>query len=120
MDKVFIGTDIVEIRRIDAILNKNSIRFLNRIYTKNEQSYCNSNANPSMHFAGRFAAKEAVKKALLSSGFLESIPLISIEISREINGEPIVNTKLRDGWRCKVSISHTKDYAVAFSIYHLG
>ena len=117
MDKIFIGTDIVDINRISSIIKKKGNNFLNRIFTESERSYCDSNINPNIHYAGRFAAKEAVKKALLSSGILDPRPLISIEIARKRNGEPIVNTKLKQGWNCKVSISHTSDFAIAFSIY---
>tara|TARA_B100001250_G_scaffold398550_1_gene406912 strand:+ start:564 stop:926 length:363 start_codon:yes stop_codon:yes gene_type:complete len=117
MDKFFIGTDIVDINRISLIIKKSGNNFLNRIFTESERLYCDSNINPNIHYAGRFAAKEAVKKALLSSGSVDSISLISIEINRKRNGEPIVNTKLKKGWNCKVSISHTPNFAIAFSIY---
>jgi holo-[acyl-carrier protein] synthase len=112
----FIGIDLVEIKRINSIIDKSGNTFLNRIYTKTEQEYCNSNANPSIHFAGRFAAKEAVKKSILSSGIKESISLKSIEIDRKKNGEPYISKVFKNGWLIKVSISHTDDYATAFAI----
>ena len=120
MDKIFIGTDLVDIKRISSIISNKGEIFVNRIYTKSEQLYCNSGSNPNIHYAGRFAAKEAVKKALLSSGILDPIPLLSIEILRKDSGEPYVKTKLKDGWKCKVSISHTDTHALAFSIYNFG
>ena len=113
----FIGIDLVEIKRINSIIDKSGDTFLDRIYTETEQEYCNSNSDPSIHYAGRFAAKEAAKKALMSSGIKESISLKSIEIDRKKNGEPIINTIFKYGWILKVSISHTDDYATAFVIY---
>ena len=113
----FIGIDLVEIKRINSIIEKNGDNFLNRVYTKTEQKYCNSNANPSIHYAGRFAAKEAVKKAIMSSGIKKIIPLKLIEIDRKKNGEPFISRVFNDGWLLKVSISHTDDYATAFAIY---
>ena len=113
----FIGIDLVEIKRINSIIDKSGDTFLDRIFTRTEQDYCNSNSNPNMHYAGRFAAKEAAKKALMSSGIKESISLKSIEIDRKKNGEPIINTIFKYGWILKVSISHTDDYATAFVIY---
>ena len=113
----FIGIDLVKIKRINSIIEKNGNTFLNRIFTRTEQDYCNSNSEPSIHYAGRFAAKEAAKKALMSSGINGSISLKSIEIHRKKNGEPIINTIFRYGWTLKVSISHTDDYATAFVVY---
>ena len=113
----FIGIDLVKVKRINSIIERNGNTFLNRIFTITEQDYCNSNSNPSIHYAGRFAAKEAAKKALMSSGIKESISLKSIEIERKKNGEPIINTIFKYGWILKVSISHTDDYATAFVIY---
>ena len=90
MIELSIGVDIVSIDRMKNILNSNKgIRFKHRIFTKSEIFYCQNRANSSHHFAGRFAAKEAVKKALLASGE-ENIPLSGIEIIRQDNGPPEV------------------------------
>ena len=112
----FIGIDLVKIKRINSIIEKNGNTFLNRIFTKTEQDYCNSNLDPSIHYAGRFAAKEAAKKALMSSGIKKIISLKSIEIDRKKNGEPVINIIFKHGWILKVSISHTDDYATALVI----
>jgi holo-[acyl-carrier protein] synthase len=114
----FIGIDLVEITRINSIIQKSGKAFLNKIYTKSEQNYCDSNVNPSIHYAGRFAAKEAVKKALMSSGIHNAIPLKSIEVQRKKNGEPFISKVFQYGWLLKVSISHTNNYATAFAIYY--
>ena len=80
---IYVGTDIVTISRIDKLIRENGERFLERVYTKNEQNICNSKANPKIHYSGKFAAKEAVKKALLSSKSIQSISLKSIEIQND-------------------------------------
>ena len=65
MPDIFIGTDLEDISRIRSAIEKNGEKFLNRIYTREEQTYCQSKADPAMHFAGRFCAKEAMIKALM-------------------------------------------------------
>ena len=63
--KIFgIGTDIVNIKRIDLALKKNGKKFKNRIFSKKEIKYCEDKKYPSSYFAKRFAAKEAFSKAL--------------------------------------------------------
>ena len=59
-----IGTDICDIRRIEQSIEKFGKRFLNKTFTLAEQTYCESKARPAMSYAKRFAAKEAVAKAL--------------------------------------------------------
>lgn len=110
----FIGTDIVSVSRIAEILKKESDSFTARIFSEEEITYCSERKNPAVHFAGRFAAKEALKKAMLSQNPEAVISLKSIAISRSDSGEPIVHC---DGLSdCKVSISHTEEFAIAFAI----
>lgn len=113
-----IGTDIIEIERIAKSAKKQS--FLDRIFTKREQClFHGSNYNT---LAGNFAAKEAVAKAL-GTGFSMCAP-IEIEVLRAEKGKPYVilygNAKeIYDGIQgCNiaVSISHSKDNAVAFAV----
>jgi len=59
-----IGTDICDIRRIEELMGKFRSRFLEKTFTADEQAYCESKARPAMSYAKRFAAKEAVAKAL--------------------------------------------------------
>lgn len=117
MTDFFIGTDLVDVARIRSAINETGDRFLNRIYTKTEQDYCQSKANPEIHFSGRFAAKEAVMKALKSSGMNDPIPFSSIEIRSADNGEPVVILEIKHQGHCRVSISHTESHAIAFAIY---
>ncbi len=81
---IFVGTDIVEVSRIRKMIDSKGDRFLSHIYDKIEVEYCSARVNPALHYAGRFSAKEAVKKALLSSGLFDYILLKDIVISRDI------------------------------------
>ena len=114
----FIGTDIVSVVRIEKIIQKHSQRFKERTYTSIEIKYCDSKAAPPVHFAGRFAAKEAIKKALLSSGIVLNIDFAAIEILPSESGSPEVqlNHPQLDQITCKVSISHTVETAIAFAL----
>ena len=87
----------------------------------NEISFCDGKPNPSIHFAGRFAAKEAVKKALLSSNKHKNISLRNIEIHNKHDGCPIVIIR-NDNYssiNINVSISHTDHYASATAIFEI-
>ena len=118
MPDYFIGTDIISVVRIEKIIQQHSKRFKKRTYTPIEIKYCNSKAVPPIHYAGRFAAKEAIKKALLSSGIISNIDFAAIEILSSESGAPEVqlNHPLLDKISCKVSISHTNDTAIAFAL----
>ena len=79
--KIFgIGTDIVNIKRMDHSLKRKGLSFLNRIFTKKEISYCKNKKNSSAFYAKRFAAKEAFSKAL-GTGIRNGINFKDIEIS---------------------------------------
>lgn len=120
MDSISIGVDIVSIKRISKNIDE---RFINRVYTKDEKSYCKDKENNSHYFAGRLAGKEAVSKALKMS-WEGGINWRDIEIINEENGIPRVvlhgeakrvadERKIRN---IKLSISHEKEYAVAFAV----
>ena len=109
-----IGVDIEDIERFK---NK-SQRFLDRIYTKNEQEYCFSKSYPESHFAVRFCAKEAVIKALNSMG-INHPQLNQIEIFHDENKCPKIKlpgNKEYDNLKVEVSLSHDKTKAIAFVI----
>ena len=118
---IYIGTDIIKISRINKIIENNGQRFLSRIFTNSEQSICNAKASPSISYGGKYAAKEAVKKALLSSNLLKNISLNNIEIQNMIDGVPKVY--LNDSKRCseniQISISHENEYAIATAILEI-
>ena len=76
------GVDIVEVARVDRLLEKHSPRFEEKIFTPDEILYCRSKAEPGIHFAARFAAKEAVMKCL-GTGMDKGIAFSDIEVSGE-------------------------------------
>ena len=117
LPKIFIGTDIVEVDRINKLLLKTGELFKNRVFTTLEQKYCDSKSSPSIHYAGRFAAKESIIKAVKSSGYKNPIPFKDIEILSAYSGAPIVNLHSKLEYECKVSISHTESHATASAIY---
>ena len=116
---IFVGTDIVDIYRIRKIINEKGERFISRIYDDIEISYCSSQLDPSVHYAGRFSAKEAIKKALLSSGIFNSIQLKNIVIQRNQMGAPkvILPVEILDKGSISVSISHSNTSATATAIF---
>ena len=122
MSEYFIGTDIVSVSRIEKILQQYSDRFKKHVFTDKEKSYCDLKSNPAIHYAGRFAAKEAVKKALYSSSIINSIDFADIDIMPGASGAPQVklsNTDL-DNVLVKISISHTDEFATAFALITLS
>ena len=118
---IFVGTDIVPISRIDKMIQDKGKIFLNHVFSEMEQNLCNDKSSPPIHYSGKFAAKEAVKKAILSSKSIPTVPLRSIEINNDTDGAPLVQidkNKL-DYENLKVSISHAGDYAIATAILEL-
>ena len=120
MIDLLIGVDIVSIERMGNILNsQKGTRFKQRIFTGSEITHCqNRGGNASHHFAGRFAAKEAVKKAILSKGDNQSPWFKKIEILSRQDGAPIVRLpKLyQSNYHCECSISHDGNNAIAFAL----
>ena len=91
--KIFgLGTDIVNINRMEHSLKKNGFSFKNRIFSKKEISYCEKKKDSSAFYAKRFAAKEAFSKAL-GTGIRKGVNLKSIEISNNIHGKPSILLK---------------------------
>ncbi len=118
------GIDIVETARVAKMLEDHDERFLKRCFTEGEQSYCASNpARQAEHYAGRFAAKEAILK-VLGTGWSNGIAWTEAEVVREPSGRPSVRLHGRcaqvaadlgiTGWH--LSISHTGSYATASAI----
>ena len=118
MIDVFIGADIEDISRINSSLNNYGERFKSKIFTNKEKKYCESKSYPPMHYAGRFCAKEAVLKAIRSSGLKRHVQLNQIEILADKNTGPNVNLLFKAPGKCKVSISHNKTHAIAFAVYY--
>ena len=94
-----IGNDIIEIKRVRKAIKEHGQPFLDRVYTKKEQEYCLSQKDPYPRFAGRFAAKEAIVKAL-GWGFGKEISWKDIDIGADAKGNPksIFPMKLKHNW----------------------
>ena len=116
MSDLYIGTDIVDVQRIKTSIDNHSAKFINKVFSPEEQDYCNSKSSPEIHYAGRFAAKEAIIKAIKSSGFDHTLSLKDIKIINHSDGAPFVVLNFDYKGDVKVSISHTEMYAVAFAI----
>ena len=106
-----IGLDIVEISRIRRLALKTP-RFLKRVFTAEEIAYCKGKSKPWQHFAVRFAAKEAVWKALGERG----LGLRDISVSRSERGKPGVLLRGKPARGLRLSLSHSESYAVAVVI----
>ena len=87
-----IGTDIVNIKRMEHSLKKHGFSFKNRIFSKKEISYCEKKKNSSSFYAKRFAAKEAFTKAL-GTGIRKGVNLKNIEITNNVCGKPLILLK---------------------------
>jgi holo-[acyl-carrier protein] synthase len=116
---VGIGVDLVKIDRIDKA-GKNHPGFLERVFTEQEREYCSRQKFPAQHYAGRFAAKEAVLKAI-GTGWSAGVKWTDIEVLHGEGGGPIVNISgrvkdlmdLRGVKQIHLSYSHDEGYAVA-------
>lgn len=118
-----IGIDIIEIDRIKKSVNQFGERFLNKIYTEVELEYSLAKPSKYQHLAARFAAKEAVAKAL--SGIKENgFNWKDIEIYNKDNGMPVVKLygdlkkSIEKGMELKISMSHSDNYVTCFAILH--
>lgn len=116
--KISCGTDIIEIERIKDSIEETNNKFLNRVYTKKEIEYCESKkAQRYQHYAARFAAKEAVFKAI--SVKLEdkySICWKDIEIINDSQGRPSITLQgniQKNIEQIDITLSHCKEYATA-------
>lgn len=122
-DKVIgIGTDIVECQRIAAMIEKHGNIFLHRVFTEQEIAYCSRNKAATQHYAGRWAAKEAILKAI-GTGWARGIQWTDIEVLNEPGGRPSVHLHNAAIDVCHsigvshvlISISHTQDLAIAYA-----
>ncbi len=114
------GIDMVEIRRIQHSMDRYGRRFLDRIFTGDEQAYCLRKRNSAESFAARFAAKEAGAKAL-GTGISYGVNWLEIEVVREASGRPSLRfhgraaeIAARVGYRrAALSLTHTAELAAA-------
>lgn len=116
-----LGNDIIEIDRVRKAHEEHGSSFLNRLFTKKEQEYCFKQQDPFPRFAGRFAAKEAIVKAL-GCGIGDQVAWHDMEILGDEKGKPIVHFsgELKARFHnpsIHVAISHCKEYATAVAIW---
>ena len=117
------GVDVVDIERINAMIERHGEHFLHRCFTAGESDYCRENRDFATHFAGRFAAKEAIVKAL-GTGFRGRIAWTDMEILPDSKGKPVLRLTGHTAalaqqagitaWH--ISISHTAHVAFASAI----
>ena len=120
---VGVGIDLVEIERIETAYKKFGAKFLERLLTPEEATYCLSHKNPGPYIAARFAAKEAVSKAF-GTGIGRSIGWKNIEVRHKESGQPYIsfNGKAMELFTTvkanviHLSLSHTNSNAVAVAI----
>jgi holo-[acyl-carrier protein] synthase len=112
-----IGTDIIEVDRIAENIESHGQRFLDRIFTPNEQEYCNQYRQPARHYAARWAAKEAVVKAF-GTGFGKTASHLDVEVINDPRGKPEIrladhlNEEFHNP-QLLITLSHCDAYATA-------
>jgi holo-[acyl-carrier protein] synthase len=123
MSIIGVGVDIVECLRIAQMIERHGELFITRVYTDDEIEYCSARKAATQHYAGRWAAKEAVLKAL-GTGWRRGIAWRDIEIRNDRRGAPLVHLggAARDvmidaGIReIHVTISHCRSHAIAYVV----
>jgi holo-[acyl-carrier protein] synthase len=114
------GIDITEVPRIAEAIQRHGDRFLRRIFTEGEISYCDSKANRVERYAARFAAKEAAMKAL-GTGWNHGVRWRDVEVCRQPGGRPTIAFHGRaaefaeklGAVHSALSLSHTAEQAIA-------
>jgi holo-[acyl-carrier protein] synthase len=123
MEIVGIGTDIVECLRIGRMIEQYGELFLTRVFTAREIRYCQGRKHATEHFAGRWAAKEAILKCL-GTGWRRGLCLTELEVRNDVHGKPRVHMcgaakdqaqqlRISD---ILLSISHCRAYATAYAL----
>jgi holo-[acyl-carrier protein] synthase len=118
-----LGTDLIEIERIQASMDRFGERFLERVFTVGEIAYCMRKKQPAESLAARFAAKEAGAKAL-GTGISHGVSWKEIEVTREMGQRPMLHFRGRAGElaeamgvrRVQLSLSHGRKLAIAVAI----
>ena len=118
-----IGVDIIEVERIKDICLKWGAKFEQRVFTPREITYCNSKKSRHQSLASRFAAKEAVFKAL-GTGWSLGLRWQDVEVVNDslgkpgiiLSGEAKARAEFMGAKKVLVSLSHTKQYAVAYVV----
>ena len=120
---VGLGTDIIEVVRIAQMIERHGEHFLHRVYTDDEILYCQRRKESYQHFAGRWAAKEAVMKTL-GTGWTRGVSWQDIEVCSKKSGQPVICLHGSAGELAEqmgidemlITISHCRAYATATAI----
>jgi holo-[acyl-carrier protein] synthase len=123
MQIIGIGTDIIECDRIGRMLTQHGERFTSQVFTEEEFRYCAGRKIAEQHFAGRWAAKEAVLKAL-GTGWAAKITWTDVEVVIQTGGKPAIRLHREAAHKADelgiadvlISISHCKSYATATAV----
>lgn len=119
---VGIGTDIVECARIADMIAKHEGTFITKVFTGDEITYCDPRKSSVQHYAGRWAAKEAILKAI-GTGWSKGIKWTDIEVLNHMGGKPFVRLGGEAVGVCAdrgiddilITISHCRLFATAFA-----
>ena len=126
--KIFgIGIDVVEVDRIASAIERLGEPFLAKLFTTRERDYCEAQKKSALHYAARFAAKEAVSKAL-GTGIGGQAGWLDLEITRDPSGAPKLIlqgnaaefAKQHGITEIQISLTHARDYAAANAIAIVG
>jgi len=123
MNILGIGTDIIECLRIAQMVERHGDLFIRRVYTEHEIDYCSPKKSSTQHYAGRWAAKEAVLK-VLGTGWKRGISWRDVEVRNKPSGAPTITlyAGARDVaeqlgiQKLHISISHCRSHATAYSV----
>ena len=118
--KILQGIDLVKVERLEQMIGRSGKVFLNRVFSVSEQAYCGSKRMKFEHYAARYAAKEAVLKALKVRP-KRGQRLSGIEVKREASGKPFIllSAENRKQWgvpakaQIELSVAHEREYAIA-------
>jgi holo-[acyl-carrier protein] synthase len=121
MTPLGLGIDLVEVARIRDLLTKHGDRFKERTFTVGEIAYCDSCADPAMHYAARFAAKEAAAKAIGTGLWAQGVDWKDFEVQRTDSGKPslLLHRVAKDHANAQgvtsylISLTHTRELAMA-------
>jgi len=117
------GVDLVEIVRFRKVIERLKDRFIHRVFTAGEQRFCNEHRDPVPHYAVRFAAKEALFKAL-GTGWAKGVTWLDVEVQRERQDAPTMSLhgeaqRLSEAMgtnKVHISLSHSDNWAIALVI----
>ncbi|WP_343225946.1 holo-ACP synthase [Luteolibacter marinus] len=118
-----IGIDVVEVERIASSMAEFGERFASKIFTAGERAYCEAQRRPEIHYAARFAAKEAIAKAF-GTGIGKDLGWLDMEIVRKDSGEPALVlggagkefANANGITEVKISLTHAHHYAAANAV----